>query len=357
MPKSVVFVVLACTAVLPFHSQSSNPQATSPFSLNLGLSPNSLNTVGENLSVSFRPLDFLEFYADGISSKVSDSDFQFEKYAGPASGDVSRNILFGDIGVAFPLKVGPLGISPSLALTARNTDSYTVGRLLADAASGFPDNTFSFFDEKNSELILAANTGLALDLSFGPLSLGLGGFYFPFGRSRLVSSRFMCEPDIPVGQTTAAYYWDRRDSDSLFDCSGYGASVELGYNIAALGIAVGLWGDYRIYSYSGDSAALRQVWWATQSASVTTVQQLVKDQSISSTVSIGDGALEVGASLRFPALRRLLKLPGEPILGISYARTVTSYNYAYSATSTSSASAETWTETLEYVTYKLGWGM
>ncbi|HUX40297.1 MAG TPA: hypothetical protein VMV83_03935 [Rectinemataceae bacterium] len=356
MPRSVVSVVLACVAILTIHSQS-NPVSTSPFSLNLGLSPNSLNTVGENLSVAFRPLRFLEFYADGISSKVSDSDFQFEKYAGPASGDVSRDILFGDIGLAFPLEFGPFGISPSLALTARNSDTYTAGRLLADPGSGFPDNTFSFFDEKSTELIIAANTGLALDLSLGPLGLSLGGFYFPYGRSRLVSSRFMCEPDVPVGQTTAAYYWDRRDSDSLFDCSGYGASAELSYSIAPLGIVIGLWGDYRIYSYSGDSVALRQVWWATQASSVTTVQQLVKDQSIASTVSISDGVLEAGASFRFPVLRKLLKLPGEPILGISYARTVKSYLYAYSATSTSSASAETWTETLEYVTYKLGWGM
>ena len=343
--------------LLPILSAQPAPGGTSgPFSLEAGVSPNSLDTVGENLSLSYRPLPFVELTAQGLRQRLADTDYDFEKYDGPASGDISKDILLGEVGIGLPLHLGVFSAKPSASIVARGTDAYTVGRLLGDSVDGYPEDTFCFFDERSSELIVAGSGGLSLALSIGGLGLGAEAYYVPFGRSRLKATRFLTKPSIPVGQTTAAYYWDERVSDTLFDCSGYGASARLHYSFPRLGMSLELEGTYRIFSYSGDSEALRQVWWAVKPDLTTIIQQIVTDQAISSTVSVDDGALEFSGAIRFAGLRQLLKLPGEPVVKLAWVRTVKTYLYSYAATSGTSASRETWTEALEYFTYTLGWG-
>jgi hypothetical protein len=331
-------------------------QAQGFLSGTIGVSPNTMGTLGESFDLRIRPVNFLTVGATGVHGKDFQEKLDFERGGGPMRGNISRDFYRGGLDLRPEFKLGSIKLSPFAAVDLDSTKSYTIARIIDDSGAGYPENTFAYADYDDTEFSWGPKAGLELGFAAGAVSASATAAYGPVMQSALKGEMFQNYTKYALSaDTNPTYYWRRLK----YDLSAQGTLMDLGgrfsLNFQALGLAVSGFGAYRSLHYSADSTDVAESWFPTRTgpAAPTTVVA-VPAVNLRYSVDVMETSLEAGLSFSLVFLKRAFNLPGVPGLDLSYVRARNDSLYINKADPTDQ---QKWIDDYSYEKLVVSWGL
>jgi len=331
-------------------------QAQGFLSGSLGLSPNTMGTLGESIDLRLHPLGYLSIGLAGSHGKDFQEKLDFERAGGPMRGNISRELYSGSVDLRPRVKFGPLALEPFVSLDLDSAKTYTISRIIDDSGAGYPENTYAFADFDETQVSWGPKGGVEIGFAGGFFSASASGAYGPSMQSSLKGEMFQNYSSYSLAaDATPTYKWRRLD----YDLSAQGGLLDLhgrfSLDFSSIGLGVSGFASYRSLHYVADSADVAEAWFPNRaSASSPTVIVTVPPLNLSYSVDVLETRLEVGLSFALAFLKRAFALPGVPGLDISYVRMRDDSLYVNKADPTDQ---QKWIDDYSYEKIVVSWGL
>jgi hypothetical protein len=348
--------VRACLAAVALALGLCGAAAQGFLSGSLGVSPNTMGTLGEFVDLRLRPLSFFSLGIAGLHGKDFQEKLDFEKGGGPMRGNISRDFYRGGLELRPELRLGPVSLTPFASMAAEYSTTYTIARIIDDSGAGYPEDTYAFADFDERELSWGPVGGLELGLAAGPFSASASASYGPASRSSMSGAMFQNYTSYPgSADTYPIFKWRRLGYD--FDAKGATMAFRgrFSLDISSIGLVVSGFGEYRSLRYATDATEVAEAWFPTRSSgSSPTVIVAVPAQSLLYSVDLSRTSLELGLSFSLRFLKRAFNLPGVPGLDLSYVR---SRNDSLYANKEDPTDRQSWVDDYSYEKLVVSWGI
>lgn len=332
----------------------------------VGVAPTTMGTVGENLSFDFTPLPYLTIGIAGSHEKIHQHDEEFEKLGGPLLGDVTKDILYGRLSGSGNFSVAGFSVSPVLSIEVTQTDSDTIARVITevdDGGASYPQDTESFVDIDETELIIDPSIGLDVAFSSDLIRITVNGSWSPLLGSSLSGGFFQTFGDWPVASSldpadypvSPDYWWRNNEYELTGRGLRYGVGGSFGLLIAPVGLHISGFGAYRLSLYDENTTVSNTYYYPYRmsSTSDTEIAEVISADALA-VVDVTHQNLEGGISFGLVFLKDLLNLSGTPSLDVSYVRVIRDIEFRYFEPE---ESREKWIEDYSYLKFAATWGI
>lgn len=331
-----------------------------------GVAPTSMGTVGESIAVGLTLPPVFRLDLQGSRMKYLENAADMELYGSKVFGDTSRDSLIGAARLGAVFNVGPFSLNPWGAVSADNSHSYTIVRLL-EPGSGLPQDTSRFMDVTGDETVIDMGGGLDLAYTAPRFSFSLSLFLSPTSLWTVETSRFLSgatwpEEIPPPGPVSPTLYWSVRDESLDLTALKYSVNGSVRVVPGKGTLAFGLFGGYSSLAYAGvaDINTTGYVAYKTGDGSTPVDElplEMIETKSRNpARVELSRNSIEAGASCELLFLRELLKVKGSPSLRVSWIRQSRTFFYRY-LDDAEDLSAERWEEIADFVKVAISFGL
>jgi len=337
-------------------------QDSSSLSGLIGLSPNTMGTVGETVRLDYRALSFINIGLNLNHDIVFHHDLEFDKLGGPLLGDLYKDILSGEVLAGVKIRFSVIEVHPFLSFNLKRTKSDSLARIITvveGSTDPYPQDTEAFVDINESELLSGFSGGTAVSLNPGALSLELRGTYSPLLVSQFEGGFFQNfgdwpNPSVNTYPESAEYWW--RENSYDFEGSGNQYSLEgkFGILIAPLDLQISGFGNYRQFIYDGSTKTTNKYFYPYRLESDSDTDIIETFQTALARVDVNDRTLEAGVSIGLKFIETLFLLPGYPMIDISYVRTFRDIEFNYYDPY---VGQEKWIEDYSFTRFSIYWGI
>jgi hypothetical protein len=309
-----------------------------------GISPNTMGTVGVNGSLTFTPFKIFSVSAAISQDNLLQEQIEYDKSGVTVLGNIGRDTTIIYLKPQVNFSLGPFHINPYAIGYFKLIGTYRIGR---NVAAGYPQDTYGFLDVTEGETILDLGAGVDIAVKLGGFSIEAGGNYSPYATDNYTNDLFQEYP-----QYAEAAYYDYVYRRIYYEIEGTGQSMNLnasvGGNIPFITTRVSAVGAYRYSNYLGNTQVQNSWWYPYDNAGTTDFD--VYNSSLDARITLEYRELEVGASFILLFFEEVFKLPGSPVIDVSYVRTYRKNNFRYLE---GDLSPESWSEDFSYVKFGL----
>lgn len=339
MKKSLKSVMMIVVFLILSNSMVFGEDSSFPLTGVIGLSPNSMGTLGEVAMLNYRPLPYLQLGVGGTHDKIHQQDLEIEKLGANLLGEINKDIWSGVFQLGGVLHIGPIELIPYASYVASISQESTMARVIS--GSPYPQDTFSFVDIDEEIRRWGPLANLQASASFGNFSVGLGGSWSPIFQSSNQSDFLQTIP--AINGSALNYQW--RENHSEYTTNGTKILLQgrMGLQFEKLPMGLSAFFNYDSFTHSGKGTTDNTLYHALSA------DPIILDDATSSELGNLNGtftSLEAGIRVHF-TMRE-----ATPILDLSYIRVIDDRTYEYYLIDES----EKWIDDYYYIQISLKWG-
>ncbi|MDA3849969.1 MAG: hypothetical protein PF447_01725 [Spirochaetaceae bacterium] len=316
----------------------------------LALSPNSMGTLGEGLIINYDPLPHLRLTLGGQHKKLEQLDLSYEAFGGPLEGDLHREIWAGEISAGPMLSGRNWLLNLFLAYGINQENKSSRARIIEKAQVGddpYPQDTFGFVDTQESEFPQEFLLGFRSSMELSTFKINIKAIYSPFLISTEEGGFFQTIPSTTTSPSSTPFYmWRENEYNLEAQGSSLHLFVNIGKDIKGISTHLSVFADFQT-KYLMGSTEVSNLLYTAQTDSLANLNIYETSNLYSADISSLDYTFEGGLSIYLP------KLPGKPIIDLSYVRIISTKTFDYP----SDGLKEQWIEDYDYINLTMKWGL
>jgi hypothetical protein len=320
------------------------------FSGEIGVSPNTMGTVGESFSFAYRPITLFALRAEGSHDTIYKRDVEVTRVGTKLSEDIYRDSYNGSAGAELSLRLGIFRAAPYVSWGIDRSVSEIDAKVVD---TGSPLGIGGFREYAIRDTTTTISIGSDLDIDLGKTGvISLSGAWAPLRFGNSEEDRFLTSPRKDTSDWNADYDWFSSSVSMTTEGQGWSASLDYDFSLPAIG-KLSARGNYEQRT-SGSEATFDNIdYWLGKA--ITSSDWAINQAATSgkAKISVVESSFKAGLSLSLDFVKKALSLKGAPILSCDYSLLTRENTHNYYEI----LEKDYWRERYDWVQFGIKWGM